>query len=46
MKLAILQKKSLNRQYEKSTGIVLEHMREAADQKADLLLHLQPHLLG
>ena len=36
-KIAILQMKSLNRQQNESTDIVLQKMREAAENKADIL---------
>ena len=38
LKTAILQKRSLDRQYEKSTGIILEKMAETAENNADILL--------
>lgn len=45
-KVALLQMKSLNRQYQKSTDIVLEKMKEASNQKADLLLLPEVFLSG
>ena len=46
MKLAILQKKSLDRQVEKNTETVIEAMKEAAGQKADILLLPEAFLTG
>lgn len=45
-KTAILQMKSLNRQYQKSTEIVLGKMEEAAAQDADILLLPEAFLTG
>lgn len=46
LKIAILQMKSLNRQYQKSTDIVLNKMREAAENAADILLLPEGFLTG
>ena len=46
LKTAILQKRSLDRQYEKSTGIILEKMAEAAENNADILLLPEVFLTG
>lgn len=45
-KIAILQMKSLNRQQNESTDIVLQKMREAAENKADILLLPEAFLTG
>lgn len=45
-KVALLQMNSLNRQYQESTEIVLEKMREAAADGADLLLLPEVFLTG
>lgn len=46
MKIAILQKKSLNRQLSRSTEIVIKTMKEAADNGADILLLPEAFLTG
>lgn len=46
MKIAVLQKKSLNRQLSRSTEIVLETMKEAAEKGADILLLPEAFLTG
>ena len=46
LKVAILQKKSLDRQYQKSTDIIVEKMREAAENGADLLLLPEVFITG
>lgn len=46
MKVAILQKKSLNRQLPRSTEIVMETMKEAAENGADILLLPEAFLTG
>lgn len=46
MKIAILQKRSLNRQLSRSTEIVLETMEEAAKSGADILLLPEAFLTG
>ena len=46
LKVAILQMKSLNRQCEKSTGIILQKMEEAAAAGADILLLPEAFLTG
>ncbi|MGN0977276.1 MAG: carbon-nitrogen hydrolase family protein [Faecousia sp.] len=46
MKVAILQKKSLNRQFSQSTEVVLETMKEAEENGADLLLLPEAFLTG
>ncbi|MGN0350913.1 MAG: carbon-nitrogen hydrolase family protein [Roseburia sp.] len=46
LKIAILQKKSLNRQYQKSTDIIIEKMEEAAENGADILLLPEVFLTG
>lgn len=45
-KIALLQMNSLNRRYQESTEIVLEKMREAAAEGADLLLLPEVFLTG
>ncbi|MCI5902317.1 MAG: carbon-nitrogen hydrolase family protein [Blautia sp.] len=44
--IAVLQKRSLDRQYEKSTEIIIEKMEEAAEKKADILLLPEVFLTG
>ncbi|MGM9680826.1 MAG: carbon-nitrogen hydrolase family protein [Eubacteriales bacterium] len=46
LKVAILQKKSLNRQLSQNTETVLEKMREAAENGADILLLPEAFLTG
>lgn len=46
LKVAILQKKSLDRQYGKSADIIVEKMEEAAEDKADILLLPEVFLTG
>ena len=46
LKTAILQKRSLNRQYKRSTDIITEKMKEAADNGADILLLPEAFLTG
>ncbi|MDY3731014.1 MAG: carbon-nitrogen hydrolase family protein, partial [Candidatus Choladocola sp.] len=46
LKSAVLQKRSLDRQYEKSAGIIIEKMEEAAENKADILLLPEVFLTG
>ena len=46
LKVAILQMKSLDRQYQKSTQIVLDKMREATENGADILLLPEVFLTG
>ena len=46
LKVAILQKKSLDRQYARSTEIVIEKMKEAAEHNADILLLPEVFLTG
>ena len=46
LKVAILQKKSLDRQYGKSAEIIMETMEEAAENKADILLLPEVFLTG
>ena len=46
LKVAILQKKSLERQYARSTEIVIEKMKEAAEHNADILLLPEVFLTG
>ncbi|MGN0202964.1 MAG: carbon-nitrogen hydrolase family protein, partial [Coprococcus sp.] len=46
MKIAILQKKSFNRQPSRSTEIVMETMKEAAENGADILLLPEAFLTG
>lgn len=46
LKVAILQMKSLNRQYQKSTNVVLGKMKEAAAEGADVLLLPEAFLTG
>lgn len=46
LKVAILQMKSPNRQYQKSTELVLARMKEATENKADLLLLPEAFLTG
>lgn len=45
-KIAILQKRSLDRKYERSTEIVIENMKEAAHNGADILLLPEAFLTG
>lgn len=45
-KIAILQQKSLNGQYQKNTDIVIEKMKEAAKNGADILLLPEAYLTG
>ena len=45
-KVAILQRKSLDRQYQESTHIVIDQMKAAATEKADLLLLPEVFLTG
>lgn len=46
LNVAVLQKKSLNRQCQKSTDIIIEKMREAAKNEADILLLPEAFLTG
>lgn len=46
LKIAVLQKRSLDRQYEKSTGIIIEKMEEAAENQTDILLLPEVFLTG
>lgn len=46
MKIAILQRKSLNRQLSQNTEIVMETMKEAAENGADILLLPEAFLTG
>ena len=46
LKVAILQKKSLDRQYARSTEIVIEKMKEAAEHNADILSLPEVFLTG
>lgn len=45
-KVAVLQKKSLDRLCQKSTDIVIENMKEASDNRADILLLPEAFLTG
>lgn len=45
-KIAILQMKSLNRQYQKNTDIVVEKMEEASENGADILLLPEAFITG
>ena len=44
--VAILQKKSVNRQYKKSVDIIIEKMKEAVEKGADMLLLPEAFLTG
>lgn len=46
LKVAVLQMKSLDRQYQESTDIVLAKMKEAAENEADILLLPEVFLTG
>lgn len=46
LKIAILQKKSLNRQYQKSADTIIEKMKEAAENGTDILLLPEVFLTG
>lgn len=46
LKIAILQMKSLNRQYQKNTDIVIRMMKEAAENCADVILLPEAFLTG
>lgn len=46
IKVAVLQMKSLNRQYQENTNIVLGKMKEAAEHNADILLLPEGFLTG
>lgn len=46
VKVAILQKKSLNRQFQKSTDCILESMEEAAENGTDILLLPEAFITG
>lgn len=46
MKIAILQKKSLDRQFSRSTEVVVKTMKEAAENGADILLLPEAFLTG
>lgn len=46
MKIAILQKKSLDRQFSRNTETVIETMKEAAKNGADILLLPEAFLTG
>lgn len=46
LKVAVLQMKSLNRQYQESTNVVLGKMKEAAAKEADILLLPEVFLTG
>ena len=46
LRTAVLQKKSLNRQYQKSADIIVEKMKEAAEHAADILLLPEAFLTG
>lgn len=45
-KVAILQMKSLNRQYQKSSDIVIRMMKKASENGADILLLPEAFLTG
>lgn len=45
-KVAILQQKSLDRQFQKSADIIVQRMREAAEKQADILLLPEAFLTG
>ncbi len=45
-KVAVLQMKSLNRQYKENTEIVIGMMKEAAENRADILLLPEAFLTG
>ena len=45
-RVAILQKKSLTRKYQENTDVILQKMKEAAGNAADLLLLPEAYLTG